>query len=465
VFTTVLVAPVGRRVGLTTACLGLVRALDRHGLRVAFVKPIANRGLNHSAALMQLGAHMTPTLSVPRQQAEELLSAGDDQTLMEHVVEVANRAAKDADVLIAEGLDPEGGMVYSSRVNGLMLRALDAELLLVASGGNQPPEDVAGAVAIAARGYGALVEGRAELRPEPICRVQPRQPVESESIGPVSGECSACPGACAIDELAAAHRAALGAEGIRTVGIVPCNPDVAAPRVHDVAMALGAEKLAGGDARLRRVKDVAVCAMSVPNALKAMKPGTLLLTPGDRTDIPLAPMKVQTGRPRWHRLDRRSPARSACLICAASAFSRLATSVVQEGTFRTATRVSSMNTEIQEDDAERVERTMNFVADRIDSAWLKGFEHATRVPRLSPPAFRHRLVEAARADQQRIVLPEGNEPRTVAAAAIVARRGIAKCVLLGSPEDPRGGGRQKEDHPALRRRAGTCWPSCAKDES
>ena len=36
---TLLVAPAGRQVGLTTACLGLVRALDREGLRVAFVKP------------------------------------------------------------------------------------------------------------------------------------------------------------------------------------------------------------------------------------------------------------------------------------------------------------------------------------------------------------------------------------------------------------------------------------------
>jgi phosphate acetyltransferase len=96
-----------------------------------------------------------------------------------------------------------------------------------------------------------------------------------------------------------------------------------------------------------------------------------------------------------------------------------------------------MNTEIQADDAERVEQTMNFVADRIDTAWAKGFAHTTRVTRLSPPAFRHRLVEAARADLQRIVLPEGNEPRTVAAAAIIETRGIARCVLLGNPDEIR----------------------------
>jgi phosphate acetyltransferase len=59
------------------------------------------------------------------------------------------------------------------------------------------------------------------------------------------------------------------------------------------------------------------------------------------------------------------------------------------------------------------------------------------VPRLSPPAFRHRLVEAARAAPKRIALPEGSEPRTVVAASIVASRGIARCVLLGNPDEIR----------------------------
>ena len=92
-----------------------------------------------------------------------------------------------------------------------------------------------------------------------------------------------------------------------------------------------------------------------------------------------------------------------------------------------------MNAQIPPDDAERVERTMTSVADRIDAAWLKALSRVARSRRLSPPAFRHRLVEASRAANKRIVLPEGAEPRTVAAAAIVAARGIARCVLLGKP--------------------------------
>jgi phosphate acetyltransferase len=57
--------------------------------------------------------------------------------------------------------------------------------------------------------------------------------------------------------------------------------------------------------------------------------------------------------------------------------------------------------------------------------------------RLSPPAFRYQLTEFARKAGKRIVLPEGDEPRTVKAAAICAERGIAECVLLGNPEEIR----------------------------
>ena len=49
---------------------------------------------------------------------------------------------------------------------------------------------------------------------------------------------------------------------------------------------------------------------------------------------------------------------------------------------------------------------------------------------LSPAAFRYQMMARARKANKRIVLPEGNEPRTIAAAAICETKGIARCVLL-----------------------------------
>jgi phosphate acetyltransferase len=50
---------------------------------------------------------------------------------------------------------------------------------------------------------------------------------------------------------------------------------------------------------------------------------------------------------------------------------------------------------------------------------------------MSPPAFRYQLIQKAHAANKRIVLPEGDEPRTIRAAVICTEKGIARCVLLG----------------------------------
>ena len=437
---TVLVAPAGRGAGLTTACLGIVRALERQGVRTAFVKPIANRERIHSAELLALTGHITAPDAIPRGLADELLANGDDQLLMEHVVEVVGTAGAHADVLVAEGLGPEAGMVHSSRVNALMLKALDAELVLVASPRAESPEEVAGAVAIAARGYGALTEGRTVgCILNRVCGgAAMRLHAESETIGPVCADCLGCAGAGDIGPLEAAHRAALEAEHLRPVAVVPCNTELAAPRVQDVARALGAKFLSAGRADVQRVRDVAICAGTVPTALGVMRPGTLVITPGDRNDILLtAALAVQDGTPLAGVILTvgLEPDPKVLALCKKALQSGLPLLTVRDGTYRTATSINSMDTSIPVDDGVRVERSMNYVADRIDVAWARRFLQQARVARLSPPAFRHRLVETANADLQRIVLPEGSEPRTVAAAAIVASRGIARCVLLGNPEE------------------------------
>ncbi len=440
--TTILIAPAGRRVGLTTACLGLVRAFDRQGLRVAFVKPIANRDeTNQSSDLVARGAHLSPPASVASHVAEELLASGDDQTLMEHVVELVGRAGEGADVVIVEGMNPEAGMVHATRVNALMLKALDAELVLVAAPRGQDPGETASSLAIAARGYGALPEGRQiGCILNRVCIGAAGQVSEVETIGQAQGGCSDCQGITTFGENEAAHRAALIAEKLRPLALVPCSMEMAAPRVLDVALAIKARMLRVGEARTRRVKDVAVCAAMVPNALRAMRPGALIITPGDRNDIILAAaMSVQSGTPLAGVLltGGIEPDPRVLALCRKVFDGGLPLLAVNESSYRAATNVSGMNTEIPADDQDRIERTMNVVADRIDLAWVKTFEQPSRAPRMSPPAFRHRLIEAARANLQRIVLPEGTEPRTVAAAAIVESRGIARCVLLGNPDEIR----------------------------
>jgi phosphate acetyltransferase len=434
---TLLVAPAGRQVGLTTACLGLVRALDRQGVRVAFAKPIAARGEDRVSALMSLGANLSPPQPISRQEADELLAAGDDQTLMERVVALCAKAAEGADVLVVAGMWPEPGMVHSSRVNALMLRALDAGLVVVGSPRGETPAELAKEIAIAARGLGGFAEG-ATIGCI-LNRVTPNaakvRAGEARSIWVEAGE----DGDLSAEELQE-YRAALEAEKLLPIAIVPSRGDVASPRVKDLADVLGAKVLRAGDLEQRRIRDVALCAMAVPGSIKVFRPGTLVITPGDRSDIVVAAsLAVLNGMPLAGLLltGGVEPEEHVFAMCESALKTGLPVLAVNDGSYATANAVANMKIQIPVDDAVRVERVMTAVADRIDPEWLRALAATNRVPRLSPPAFRHQLVESARAANKRIVLPEGAEPRTVVAASIAQERGIARCVLLGNPEEIR----------------------------
>jgi phosphate acetyltransferase len=305
--------------------------------------------------------------------------------------------------------------------------------VLVGSPRGEGPAELANAMAIAAHGYGGALEGRA------VSCVLNRVSASAGASFAEPRRQWVSPGLEEEDLREgdiAAYRAALEAEGLRPVAIVPSSRDLAAPRVKDLAEALGATVLHAGDWERRRIRHVAVCAMTVPNALRAFVPGGLVITPGDRSDILLAAcLSVLGGTPLAGILltGGLRPDGRVLGLCGEAIKAGLPILAVNEDSYPAATAVDAMDPRIPPDDAERVERVMNAVADRIDGDWLRSLSQR-RAKRLSPPAFRHRLVEAARAANKRIVLPEGAEPRTVAAAAIVAQRGIARCVLLASPD-------------------------------
>jgi phosphate acetyltransferase len=78
-----------------------------------------------------------------------------------------------------------------------------------------------------------------------------------------------------------------------------------------------------------------------------------------------------------------------------------------------------------------MEGVIDSVAEQLDGDVIcAGLERATP-NHMSPSAFRHQLIQKARAANKRIVLPEGDEPRTIRAAVICTEKGIARCVLLG----------------------------------
>ena len=192
-----------------------------------------------------------------------------------------------------------------------------------------------------------------------------------------------------------------------------------------------------GDYEQRRVQKIVLCARAVPNTVQLLKPGVLVVTPGDRDDIILAAsLAAMNGVPLAGLLlcSDFPPDPRIMELCRGALQGGLPVLSVATGSYDTATNLNRMNKEIPVDDRERAERVTEFVAGHIDFEWLSAAARRASL-RLSPPAFRYQVVQRAQKAGKRIVLPEGSEPRTVQAAAICQARGIARCVLLAKPEE------------------------------
>lgn len=78
-----------------------------------------------------------------------------------------------------------------------------------------------------------------------------------------------------------------------------------------------------------------------------------------------------------------------------------------------------------------VGQDVDAIAGALNVAALRARIDTPREAPLTPPMFRQQLLEKARAANKRIVLPEGDEPRTLHAAVQCQTRGLARCVLVG----------------------------------
>ena len=441
---TLLVISAGNRGnGLTSVSLGLVRALQRQALLVGFCKPIAQPQNGTKDAPTQDGgtalARLTTSVKVPdpldREEVERLLASGDEQVLLERVVaRCASACVDEPDVLVVEGLVPVDDAVYGTSINIGMARALNAQVVLVGSPDGRTPAEMAAAFSLAIQSYalqvkdifGVIVN---KVRSPNCDLINPTNALMNDAVIPP------LPPACAD-----VFRAALAAEELPCLGLIPFSSLLGLPRIREVAAALDAQVVNAGDQR-RRVYQIEVAAMTLPNVMdRGFKPGVLLITPGDRVDTLLGAAMIEMDGTKLAGLLLSGdimPPPNVLKLCEPAFRAGLPVLLAKTDTLATAQAAIGINVEVPVDDRERAELVVNTVANSldVDALWT---ELATdHKPQVSPPAFRHMLIEEARAADKRIILPEGTEPRTIAAATICAARGIARCVLVGRPDEIR----------------------------
>ena len=434
---TIMLIPTGTSVGLTSVSLGVIRAMERKGVRLSVFKPIAQPRTggdtpDQTTTIIRKNSSIPAAEPLQMSRVESLLGSNQQDVLMEEIISRYHANTQNAEVVLVEGLVPTRKHQFANALNYEIAKTLNAEIVFVMALGNDSPAQLKERIELTQSSFGgqknknitgviinklnAPVDDQGRTRPDlseifddsskaSIANIDPKQ-LFSDSPLPV-------------------------------LGCVPWSFDLIATRAIDMCRHLDARIINEGEIQTRRVKSVTFCARSIPHMLEHFRPGSLLVTSADRPDVLVAACLAAmngieigaillTGN---YEIDDR-----IARLCDRAFQTGLPVFMVKTNTWQTSLSLQSFNLEVPADDTQRIEKVQEYVASYINADWIESLTATSeRSRRLSPPAFRYQLTELARKAGKRVVLPEGDEPRTVKAAAICAERGIATCVLLGNP--------------------------------
>ncbi|HEY2734225.1 MAG TPA: phosphate acetyltransferase, partial [Polyangiales bacterium] len=343
------------------------------------------------------------------------------EDLLERVIGNFQRSIADADVVIVEGLVHIPDSSADDELNLQLIKTLDAEVIVVAALRDGQIDELAMRLMQTVERYGGLEQGRV------IGCIINRIDSSLDGSDPA-----------ALQKTLLSSIDLIGKRGLRLIGAIPENGELGAVRTLDVATQLGAKVMHEGELRTRRVRRFSLLARTVPHLIDSLTPGSLLVTPSDRSDVVLAVALAALKNVAIAGLiisaDGELP-EAVLDLCAPALATGLPLLGVRRSTWDIACVLTNLSREVPADDLERARMSMAFVASHLDVEWLLAHSAAPTEVRMSPAAFCYRLVEQASRLKARIVLPEGTEPRTIKAAIECTNRQIAHCILLADPNE------------------------------
>jgi phosphate acetyltransferase len=398
--------------GKSAVALGLLDALTREVGSVGVFRPLTTAGsgnedvdLTVDLLVSQPGIAQSydeaigVTYDAARRDADEALHV---------IVERFGQLTDRFDVILVVGsdyTDVTSGTELS--FNAKIAANLGSPVVLVVHGRQRTPEQISAAAA----------SGIAELRANHAHTVAViANRVDHDAVGRIRTE--------------------LAELGEVVTAAIPESPLLSAPTFRALVEAADGELALGSEAWMNReALGVIVAAMSLPHVLDRLLPDVAVIAPSDRTDLlPGLMLAHQSGT---------FPTLSGILLTGGyeipESIRRLSEGVRQDlpiamtdlGTFTTAERLMRVRGPITKESSRKIENARRVFAEQVDQAALLAAINVSASDVRTPLMFEYQLIERARANRQRIVLPESEDDRILEAAGILLRRGVANLILLG----------------------------------
>jgi BioD-like phosphotransacetylase family protein len=269
--------------GKTTVSLGIFGALRKTQGRIGFIKPVGQRfveieghKIDEDTVLIDqtygIGSPLEAIspIAVEPDFTRKFIQQANSDLLVRRIQNSFDRAAWEKDFVIIEGTGHAGvGSVFDLS-NARVAKLLDSKAILITRGGiGRPIDEIALNRAV-------FKEEGVELLGVILNKVHPEK----------------------YDHVMDFARRGFERLGIELLGAIPADPLLTHPTLGEVCKAVNGEFINARASSRRLVRHMLIGDMATGHLLTLFRPGTLLITPGDRDDVVLAAVSHTGKHPR-----------------------------------------------------------------------------------------------------------------------------------------------------------------------
>jgi phosphate acetyltransferase len=403
--------------GKSTIALGILHRLAATVAKVGVFRPITRMGEDRDYILELLLAHTTVGLSY-----EECVGVGyqqlhdDPDSALADIVDRYHQVAQRCDAVLIVGSDyTDVASPSELSVNARIAVNLGAPVVLAVRAADRTPDDVAHVVELCL----AEIAGQ-----------------HAHTAAVVANRCAPTE----LDAVAAALRR-IDPDGVKSY-VLPEEPLLVAPSVAELRDSVHGTVISGDEDLLtREALGVLVAGMTAEHVLERLVEGMAVITPGDRSDVVLAMASAHAaeGFPSLSCLILNGglPLHPSIAKLVAGLGLRLPIIATDLGTYDTARAVSHARGRVTTTSQRKIDTALELMDKYVDTADLIA-QLSIPIPSVvTPQMFTYQLLDRARSDLRRIVLPEGDDDRILKAAGRLLQRSVAELTILGDEPEVR----------------------------
>ncbi|MDQ5986335.1 MAG: Phosphate acetyltransferase [Syntrophus sp. SKADARSKE-3] len=413
----VFIATIEPHSGKSIIILGLMNVILSHSGRVGYFKPVLatdSRDDKEPHIQMILTHFSLPftyeeVCGFTRKEIADHLIGGSDTLVIETFIEKYQKIEAQCDYTIVEGTDYLGkASITEFEGNVAIPRNLGIPAIIVVSGEGKTLTELK-------NGTLAAYEGFEKANVEVLAIVANK--VRQENVA----------------EAQLLLRSTLPEQTV--IAVIPDIQDLNNPTFREVNASLGAKVLFGHHRHDNQVDHTIVGAMHLSNFLNHLKNNTLVVAPGDRSDIIIGVLMANHSR--------NYPIVAGMLLTGGlepepsivKLIEGLQTvvpiSAVSAGTFETAVSVGAIHSQIYSGHTRKIDLAIRTFDKFMDMETLGNKMLTFKHTGMTPYMFQYNIVKRAKSRKRHIVLPEGNDDRILTAAARLIDQDVVDLTLIG----------------------------------